>query len=141
MAVSEAQLEVWAKQGSITQSQQTYARVRNALEAPDSSHAGRSREIFLQGSYGNDTNVWSDSDVDVVIQLNDTFYKDVSELPADHVSAYQTHLSNASYTYSDFKADVTTQLVRRFGPIENIRRDCCSSIFRLSARRLGLPEV
>ena len=116
MAISEAPLEIWAKQGSITQSQQTYATVRNALEASDSRYAGRSHEIFLQGSYGNDTNIWSDSDVDVVIQLNDTFYKDVSELPADQVAAYKTHFSNASYTYSDFKADVTAQLVRRFGP-------------------------
>src|SRR5690606_22311492 len=71
--------------------------------------------IFLQGSYGNDTNIYSDSDVDVVIRLDDTFYKDISELEPDDRAAYERHFSNASYSYNDFKADVAAQLVKNFG--------------------------
>ena len=32
MAIPEAQLDTWSKQGSVTQSQATYATVRNCLE-------------------------------------------------------------------------------------------------------------
>ena len=34
-------------------------------------------KIFLQGSYKNDTNVYGDSDVDVVIRLDEIYYTDL----------------------------------------------------------------
>jgi hypothetical protein len=38
-------------------------------------------KIFLQGSYKNDTNVYGDSDVDVVIRLDEIYYTDLDQLP------------------------------------------------------------
>jgi hypothetical protein len=64
MAIPESQLTTWSSQGSITQSANTYATIKLALESGDTTYAGKSYEIFLQGSYGNDTNVYADSDVD-----------------------------------------------------------------------------
>ena len=69
MAIPEAELDTWSHQGSITQSASTYASIKRALEAPDSRYAGKHYEVFLQGSYGNDTNIYAESDVDVVIGL------------------------------------------------------------------------
>jgi len=115
MPVSEAQLETWARVGSTAQSQSTYATVRGALEAWDAPYASRSYGLFLQGSYANDTNVWADSDVDVVIRLDDTFYKDVTDLPVDQLSAYGSHYATATYSYSDFRSEVAAQLVKKFG--------------------------
>ncbi|MEG3146529.1 nucleotidyltransferase [Sphingomonas sp. RT2P30] len=119
MTVSEAQLDIWAKQGSISQSQATYATVRGALEASDASYAARNYEIFLQGSYGNDTNIYADSDVDVVIRLNETFYRDLSDLDDAERVANDSHFANATYGHSDFKAAVTAQLVKKFGGAVN----------------------
>lgn len=63
----ESQLEVWSHQGSIKQSAATYHTIKDALEAASAAYHGKNYQVFLQGSYGNDTNIYSESDVDVVI--------------------------------------------------------------------------
>jgi hypothetical protein len=51
-------------------------------------YAGKSYSIFLQGSYGNDTNIYADSDVDVVMRLASTFYHDLDDLSEDQKNAF-----------------------------------------------------
>ena len=69
MAIPEAQLDTWSHQGSIKQSSTTYATIRSALLAEGSAYANKETKVFLQGSYGNATNIYAESDVDVVIVL------------------------------------------------------------------------
>lgn len=115
MSVSESQLDIWAKQGSVTQSQQTYEIVRNSLSAPDAPYHNRSYSIFLQGSYGNDTNIYADSDVDVVIATDSVYYSDTEALSEAQLAVLNDRFSRAEYQYADFKRDVTNQLRKRFG--------------------------
>lgn len=116
MAIAEAQLDTWAKQGSVTQSQATYATVRSCLEATDAPYAARFKSIFLQGSYGNDTNIYADSDVDVVIATSSIYYYGTSDLKPDEVTAFKAGLaSGGGYTYDKFKAEVVAQLTKKFG--------------------------
>jgi hypothetical protein len=77
VSIPEAQLETWSHQGSVTQSKNTYATIKGALEAADTKYAGQSFEVFLQGSYGNDTNIYAESNVDIVIRLDSTFHYDL----------------------------------------------------------------
>lgn len=116
MAIPEAQLDTWAKQGSVTQSQATYASVRACLEASDAPYAGRSKSIFLQGSYGNDTNIYEDSDVDVVITTDSIYYHGSADLKPEELVAFNAANSgDASYSYAQFKKDVTGHLTTKFG--------------------------
>lgn len=69
MAIPESQLETWSKQGSVTQSSTTYQIIRNALLDAKAVYADKTFEVFLQGSYGNDTNIYAESDVDTVMRL------------------------------------------------------------------------
>jgi hypothetical protein len=69
MAIPENQLVTWSHQGSIQQSTATYATVKNVLDSTQAPYYLKSYEGFLQGSYGNDTNIYADSDVDVVLRL------------------------------------------------------------------------
>lgn len=116
MAIPESQLDTWSHQGSITQSSTTYATVKRALEANDTKYATKNFEVYLQGSYCNDTNIYAESDVDVVIQLNSTFHYDLSALSASESASFETaYPSAAEYRYSDFKADVLTALQKGFG--------------------------
>ena len=71
--------------------------------------------MFLQGSYGNDTNVYAESDVDVVIRLDDTFYTDLSDLRDDERALYDAGRTVATYGYDTFKADVVKALKKAFG--------------------------
>ncbi len=67
----------------------------------------------MQGSYGNDTNIYSESDVDTVIQLNDCFHHDLTGLPDAEKQAFQVAHSNAVYTHVYFKNDVVGVLSKK----------------------------
>jgi hypothetical protein len=114
MTIPEAQLETWSHQGSIVQSGTTYATVKAALEDPKATYAGRKPEVFLQGSYSNDTNIYAESDVDTVVVYQGAFFKDLSELPAEQVTAYNSHYSPGTYPYDDFKKEVQAHLQKVF---------------------------
>lgn len=115
MAIPESQLETWSHQGSVTQSAQTYETVRNVLSDSTSPYYSKDFSIFLQGSYGNDTNVYRDSDVDIVIRLNQTYYSDANSLTPDAKANYERAFSRATYAYTEFKADVLAWLQKKFG--------------------------
>jgi hypothetical protein len=116
MVIPEDQLETWAKQGSVTQSSNTYKTVKIALESTRSRYSTQSYDVFLQGSYSNDTNIWSESDVDVVLQLNSTFQYDIEVLSDLEKNLFHAAFAgSASYGYDAFKGDVAEYLVFEFG--------------------------
>lgn len=109
-------MEVWSRLGAVTQSKNTYATMKGALDDSKAPYADKSFESFLQGSYGNDTNVWADSDVDVVIRLTSTFYYDIDQLPDAEKQQFHTDYgSAASYGLTGFKTDVASWLTTKFG--------------------------
>lgn len=115
MSIPASQLETWSHQGSIAQSKQTYAIVKNALEAANAPYTDRDFTVFLQGSYGNDTNIRAESDVDVVIRYDGAYYSNLNALSADEKVAYERQRSPATYSYDDFKKHVQTSLTSAFG--------------------------
>jgi hypothetical protein len=115
MSIPETQLDTWSSLGSVTQSRDTYATIKRALESSDAPYTGESFVSFLQGSYGNDTNIYADSDVDTVIRLDSTFYTDLTGLTDDDKNIYNSQRSVATYGYADFKRDVLAHLITKFG--------------------------
>lgn len=109
MAVPEQQLEIWSHQGALVKSKETADSVKNALNNyehfPTSDYS-----VYLQGSYKNDTNIRGESDVDVVIQLNKTFF---NNLTTDQEK--QLGFSQAEYLYNDYRNDVLQALQKYFG--------------------------
>ena len=115
MAIPEAQLETWAHQGSVPQSSTTYNRIRNVLLASNTPYAGKKVNVFLQGSYGNATNIYAESDVDIVCKLGDCFFSDLSQLSESARTALNRTFSTATYTHVDFKRDVLRVLSDAYG--------------------------
>ena len=115
MGIPESQLETWSHQGSVTQSGQTYQTVKAVLEAKNTPYSNKNFEVFLQGSYGNDTNIYSESDVDIVICLDSTYYEDVSQLSVAEQNLYKASTSPATYSLIDFKKDVVHILTQNYG--------------------------
>jgi len=115
MAIPESQLETWSHQGSITQSKETYATIRNALLDPKAAYSDQQFEVFLQGSYANDTNIYAESDVDVVIQLDSIYHGNVSSLNSAQLAKYNQRVVAATYSFYDFKNAVIEQLRKSFG--------------------------
>ena len=115
MSIPESQLDTWSNQGSITQSSTTYNSIKNVLEAGTTPYASKNFKVFLQGSYGNDTNIYAESDVDIVIRLDDCFFSDVDDLSEEEKAAHKQAFSDATYTHVDFKRDVVSVLVTQYG--------------------------
>lgn len=115
MAIPDSQLETWVHQGAVATSRDTYAIVKRALESSSANYSKRNYQVFLQGSYGNDTNTFAESDVDIVICCSDVFYKDLDNLDTLQKNAFNAHFSDGSYPYDTFKTEVQTALVAAFG--------------------------
>lgn len=115
MGIPESQLEVWSHQGSIKQSAATYNSIKDALETPSAAYHGKNYQVFLQGSYGNDTNIYSESDVDVVIRLDDVYYTDLTSLSPEDKAIYDQARIPGTYAYDQYKKDVIKALTNRFG--------------------------
>ncbi len=115
MPIPESQLETWSHQGSVTQSCNTYNTIKSALEANTTPYAGKNFKVFLQGSYGNDTNIYAESDVDIVIRLDDCFQSDLSQLTEEEKTAYKSAFHDATYTHLEFKRDVLSVLTEQYG--------------------------
>ena len=115
MAIPEAQLKTWASQGATDTSASTYQTIKLALESADATYANKSPKIFSQGSYRNDTNIWKESDVDVVLMTNSMFSYDMSGLPPPQQAAFSAAHNDTTYSYAEFKAAVLLTLRARFG--------------------------
>lgn len=115
MAIPESQLSTWSNQGATTTSASAYASIKHALEKAGSPVAGLDTDIYLQGSYRNSTNIYGDSDIDVVVQLNSSFHRDVSALPPDQLALYNQNYSNATYLWEHFRGDVLKALQDHYG--------------------------
>src|SRR5437867_2785339 len=103
MTIPDTQLETWAHRGAMQASANTYAAVTRAIEASTALSTKRP-EIYLQGSYRNATNVYGDSDVDVVVQLNQsTFYYDLGWLPEQEAQYFKETVPPATYQWTDFR--------------------------------------
>src|SRR4051812_21853295 len=111
MPIPETQLSTWAHQGATGPSRDTFAAIKAALEDPASPFSMTDTTVFLQGSYWNDTNVWGvDSDVDVVIRLDNVYYSDLQYLAPEDTTRYNNAFSAAAYDLPQFKTDVVNWL-------------------------------
>jgi hypothetical protein len=119
VAIAETQLETWAKQGPTGQFTDTYNTIRGHLLDKDAPYPVADVDIFLQGSYGNTTNVYADSDVDIVLKHTGAYYYDLSQLPADQKARYESeHSGTASYGYTQFKTDAEGYIKRLYNGVQ-----------------------
>ena len=115
MTISESQLETWSHQGPTSQFTSTYQTLKNILHSNSAPYAGRSFETFLQGSYANDTNIYADSDVDIVMKTDEVYYSDTSNLTEEDKKSFDQGWVRATYTLDDFKNEVVTWLRSQYG--------------------------
>lgn len=134
MPIPDSQCDTWRNQGATATAKVTHESVRTALSAATSAVRDKDFEVYLQGLYRNDTNIYGDSDVDIVVQLNQTVLDDWSGLvPAEQALFAQT-FSPAVYTVDLFDADVLKTLTAYFGPSAVTPKNKCIDIAKGSGR-------
>ena len=90
MSIPESTLSRWSHHQAATAFKQAHVSIREALDA----YKGMSQykyEVFLQGSYKNDTNLGGDSDVDVVVRLNTKLKPAVAALTGEQLQKDGSH--------------------------------------------------
>lgn len=115
MAIPETQLETWSHIGAIQSSKATHESIRNALDKYEGFPENINFDVYLQGSYKNNTNIRGDSDVDVVVELKSSFMRDISAMPSNEQSLYLNYYRNATYAWPDFRSDVLQALRDHYG--------------------------
>jgi hypothetical protein len=108
----------WAKPASETEEKRISNAVKMIKEAIQNydNLKNKNIEIFVQGSYANNTNVRTKSDVDVCVMLKDTFYR---EYPDGYTKEYYG-FSIGTNSFDDFRKDVINALKNKYGK-ENIK--------------------
>lgn len=120
MTIPISQLEIWSKQGAIDTPKKLKEKIEKNLKSDSSKIQHKSQlKIFLQGSYRNSTNIYGNSDVDIVVQHNATFSRNISKLTQNEIEVYKEVYTSATYTWEDFKKEIIKTLCFTFGA-ENI---------------------
>jgi hypothetical protein len=115
-SIPESQLQTWANPGAIAAAQVAHTSIRAAIDGT-TWNAGVNYEIFLQGSYKNDTNIWADSDVDVVVQFDSTYYSDTSLLNPIDKAKYDNAFVPAKYAWRAYRDTVLKVLQDYYSPL------------------------
>ncbi len=114
MYIPEDRLATWSNQGGTVNSIAAHTSIRNALEANDSGLNRPDFEMYLQGSYKNSTNIRADSDVDLVVQYNKIYFRDLACLSPEEVQRYNGCHNTVDYGAVEWRNDVERALRRKF---------------------------
>ncbi len=110
---SEETFDSWRRPASETEEQRisnAISMIKEAIKASDELK-GKDIDIFVQGSYANNTNVRANSDVDVCIMLKDTFYSEYPEgLTREHYG-----FTKGTNNYPTFRTQVIKALINKYG--------------------------
>ncbi len=110
---SEETFNSWRKPASENEEQKisrAIDMIKSAVKA-DEILKDKDIEYIIQGSYGNDTNVRLESDVDVCVMLKDTFY---SEYPVGKTRE-DFGFTEGTNNFSDFRTQLEKAIIDKFG--------------------------
>lgn len=98
-------LHNYSKQGDIKKFKDTYNELKAFFESKiDTDEYGP--DIYLQGSYGNNTNIEDESDVDIVIEMTTTYYYDINLLPEEYQLKFRSEHPPSNRSIHDFKKHI-----------------------------------
>ena len=115
----ENEFSQWSRPPSRTENERcenAVKAVRNAIAKSDKLK-DRSLKVFPHGSYHNSVNVRQDSDVDIGVLCDESFFYSLPEGTTDKTF----DLVPANYKYTQFKNELEEALVVHFG-LEAVRR-------------------
>lgn len=117
MPIADSILGRWSHHHAATASVQAHTAIRDALARQDLP----SHEMFLQGSYKNDTNLRRDSDVDLVVQLDERLRPKVAALTGSQLQNSEFH-ALAHAKWQSFRRLVLAALRARFSQAVTLGR-------------------
>jgi len=110
---SEQTLDSWRKPASETEEQKISNAISMIKDAINSHETLKNKglEFIVQGSYGNNTNVKIDSDIDICAMLKDTFYSEYRE----GATRDDYGFIDGSNNFDDYRKYIIEALIIKFG--------------------------
>ena len=139
MAIPERQLETWSHQGAVQSSAATHKSVENCIKKVNWNN-DVSYVTYLQGSYPNYTNIYGNSDVDLVVEFRSIFSKNLSALTQEQRSQFDTDYDDAKYSLASFKKAVIEQLKECYDD-NNVKVDNKAIVVKGNSSRLDCDVV
>lgn len=131
MAITNQQFETWARQGAITTSKATGESIKTAINSYNDFPDGITYEVYLQGSYKNNTNIYSESDVDVVVQKTTGFNNNLEQNQKETLG-----LVSIDYGFRNFRTDVIRALGQYYN-LEDLNPD--NKVIKLAPNSIRRP--
>ena len=113
MPISESELSKWSQHQAATAFKQAHVPIRKALSAYEWPSDVKF-QVFLQGSYKNDTNLGGDSDVDVVVRLPHRLRPRVAILTGERLQKDASHMG-AHQRWKSFRDHALRAMRAGFG--------------------------
>ena len=113
MPIAESTLSRWSHHRAGTAFKQAHVPIREALDTYSWPSDVR-YQVFLQGSYKNDTNLGGDSDVDVVVRLGSKLKPRVADLTGQQLQEGASH-KVAYQRWKSFRDHALKAMRARFG--------------------------
>ena len=116
----EPEYNQWAKPPQKTENERcenAITAIRNAIKRSDKLK-NRNLTVFVQGSYRNRVNVRQDSDIDMGVLCDESFFYDLPEGTTNKTFGFPVP---AKYGYAQFKDELEEALVVHFGR-KSVRR-------------------
>lgn len=111
-------LDTWRKPPSETEEQKisnAISMIKDAINAHEILKT-KNIEFIVQGSYGNNTNIKLDSDIDICAMLKDTFYDEYRE----GVKRENYGFIDGTNNFTEYKNHIIDALQKKFGK-ENVK--------------------
>ena len=129
----EKTLGQWTKPSSDTE-QKKQERTERMIQEAISDHAafdGYDISVYAKGSYPNNTNVKTESDVDIAVQCSDQFYYDLLDpnTPEPGGPSY-----TGIWTPKHLRAEIENALYAKFGSAVDTSRNIAINVSSSSAR-------
>ena len=138
MKYSEQTLQSWTAPASDTEKQKqdnAYSMIKSAIDECAELEE-LTIEVFVQGSYANNTNIRVDSDVDVCVMLKSTFFTEYPDGKNDGDYGFY----KGTILYEEYKRRVKKAIVSKFGA-ENVTTGNKSIKIRSNSYRVNADVV
>ncbi|MGI5238822.1 nucleotidyltransferase domain-containing protein [Dactylosporangium sp. CA-139066] len=114
MTVTRRDIETWSVRPPSFLPEWTSTVLREALADAPVLRDRCEFEMYLQGSYANETNISGHSDVDLVVQMQLPFEERIDRLGVDDEKRFWERYGNTEYGWPQFRADVLARLRESF---------------------------
>lgn len=122
--ISEEQINRWANPPSDTESEKCTNAISQITDTLR-DHFGNKISFVRQGSHYNRTNIKLDSDVDIAVVHSDTYFSGTSGMSEADKRLHDSKRIPPSYSYEQFKKEVSEVLQEKFGIIDVQRKNKC----------------